>query len=64
VNEPDVVDVYEETFDSAQDPLSYRSGGQCRKAVEWAESIGVKTGSGIATRRFTMRKTHHGPIVA
>ena len=64
VNEPDVADVWEERFDNPQDPLAYRYAGTYRRATQWTESIQVKTEHGMATRQFTLRKTHHGPIVA
>ncbi len=64
VNKPDVFDVYEEVFDDPGDPLSYRYDGGHRKAVQWSEPISVKTATGLTTRTFTFRKTHHGPILA
>jgi penicillin amidase len=62
-NYAQTADVYLESSDVPGDPLVYRYGNAHRRAVEWTDTIRVKTDNGFETLTVTFRKTHHGPVL-
>ncbi len=63
VNYPDILDVYEETFDHPTDPLKYRYDDQWKTAETWSETIRIKAPDGsLSDREIECQKTIHGPV--
>jgi acyl-homoserine-lactone acylase len=59
----DVVDEYAETVVRKGGRLFYRYGREERPLVTGRITVPYRTTSGMATRTFTVYRTHHGPIV-
>ncbi len=62
-NAADLADAYSETFDDPAKPLAYRYDAAYRNAEEWVDQIIVLSSEKFDTLSFSLRKTHHGPIV-
>ena len=59
----DGVDEYAETISRQGDAFAYKHGSAERPVAAEQISIPYRTASGMATRKFTVYRTHHGPIV-
>ena len=59
----DDVDEYLETVEKKGDRFYYKYGNEERPVVAAEISVPYKTGNGMAEKKFTVYRTHHGPIV-
>jgi acyl-homoserine-lactone acylase len=59
----DNIDDYVETITRKGDALTYGHGGVEKPVKTRKVTIRYKTASGLASRDFTLYRTHHGPIV-
>src|SRR6476660_4875538 len=59
----DAIDEYAETIVRHGDRLAYRYGTAERPLVAERIAVPYRPASGLATRTFTVYRTHHGPIV-
>lgn len=59
----DAIDEYLETVTKKGDRFVYKYGKEERPVVETEVTVPYKTDHGMAEKKFTVYRTHHGPIV-
>ena len=59
----DAIDEYLETIVKQGDKLYYRYGNELRPVIVSTIVVPYKTSTGMATKTFTVYRTHHGPII-
>src|SRR5476649_1395466 len=59
----DAVDEYLETVEKRGGRFYYKYGNEERPLAATEITVPYKTGSGIAEKKFTVYRTHHGPII-
>ncbi|HEV7179126.1 MAG TPA: penicillin acylase family protein, partial [Candidatus Baltobacteraceae bacterium] len=59
----DAVDEYLETVEKVNDGYVYRYGSERRPVTAKEITVPYKTATGMAEKKFTVYRTHHGPIV-
>ncbi|MGI9518162.1 MAG: penicillin acylase family protein, partial [Pirellulaceae bacterium] len=62
VNYPDIVDVYIEKFDHADNDNKYRTDDGWQEATAWKETLKIKQGDKLVEREIDCLKTRHGPV--
>jgi acyl-homoserine-lactone acylase len=59
----DAVDEYLETVAQKGDKYFYKYGNEERPVTRVEIAVPFKTASGMASKKFTVYKTHHGPVI-
>jgi acyl-homoserine lactone acylase PvdQ len=59
----DAIDEYLETVEKRGDGYVYKYGNEWRPATVSTIAVPYKTANGMATKQFTVYRTHHGPII-
>jgi acyl-homoserine lactone acylase PvdQ len=59
----DVIDEYLETVTGSKGCYVYQLGSEKRPVVESEIEVRYRSEAGMASRRFTVFRTHHGPVV-
>jgi acyl-homoserine-lactone acylase len=59
----DAVDEYLETIVKKGDKVFYKYGNEERPLIAGEITVPYKTASGIAEKKFTIYRTHHGPVI-
>jgi acyl-homoserine-lactone acylase len=59
----DNIDEYVETVAKKDDGFAYKYGAEERPVIASTITVPYKTDGGLATRSFTVYRTHHGPVV-
>jgi acyl-homoserine lactone acylase PvdQ len=59
----DAIDEYLETVTKKGDGYVYKYGNEERPVIEKVITVPYKTPSGMADKKFTVYRTHHGPVV-
>jgi acyl-homoserine-lactone acylase len=59
----DAVDEYLETIENKNGRLYYKYGNESRPLLTEQITVPYRSGGGLAEKKFTVYRTHHGPIV-
>ena len=59
----DAIDEYLETVEKRGDGYVYKYGGEWHPVRASTIAVPYRTPSGMATKQFTVYKTHHGPVI-